>query len=361
MTVKTGSAWAGLFVTLDATGAASAADSAPTGALYVDGTADAAIVTITGSNPYKFAVTLPTLTAGQRVDMYITATISTIATAGIVASEQADTSILSDGVVVNSGTITTVTNLTNLPTRPTDWLTAAGLKADAVTKIQNGLALEATLTAIKGAGWTTETLAAIDVLIDAIKAKTDQFVFTTPNKVDATATVDTTGIATAAALAVVDANVDAIKVKTDALDVSSVTVVTAVVGTTITVLRGDTLRAPLLKLGDLTQYVSLDFTVKSNASNSDENAVIRVRKNSSGTDDGLLRLNNAPHATGTDGSITITDPAVGDITIMLKASVTLDLVPGAYVYDIQRIEADGVKTLTSGNLIVAADVTRAVA
>lgn len=35
------------------------------------------------------------------------------------------------------------------------------------------VALEATLTAIKGAGWTTETLAAIDVLIDAIKAKTD--------------------------------------------------------------------------------------------------------------------------------------------------------------------------------------------
>lgn len=228
-------------------------------------------------------------------------------------------------------------------------------------KLDNGVALEATLTAIKGAGWTTETLAALDVLIDAIKAKTDQFVFTTPNKVDASATIDPTGLATSAALAVVDANVDAIKVKTEALDVSSVTVVTAVVGTTITVLRGDTLRAPLLKLGDLTQYVSLDFTVKSNASNSDENAVIRVRKNSSGTDDGLLRLNNAPHATGTDGSITITDPAVGDITIMLKASVTLDLVPGAYVYDIQRIEADGVKTLTSGNLIVAADVTRAVA
>lgn len=55
----------------------------------------------------------------------------------------------------------------------TDAITAASVKADAVTKIQNGLALEATLTAIKGAGWSTETLAAIDVLIDAIKAKTD--------------------------------------------------------------------------------------------------------------------------------------------------------------------------------------------
>lgn len=37
----------------------------------------------------------------------------------------------------------------------------------------DGAALEATLTAIKGAGWSTETLAAIDALIDAVKAKTD--------------------------------------------------------------------------------------------------------------------------------------------------------------------------------------------
>ena len=104
--IKTGQAWAGLFVTLDATGAASAADSAPTGTLYVDGVSNAASVTITGSNPYKFAVTLPTLTAGQRVDMYITATIDTIATAGIVASGQADTVLLSDGVTLADDAIT---------------------------------------------------------------------------------------------------------------------------------------------------------------------------------------------------------------------------------------------------------------
>ena len=42
-----------------------------------------------------------------------------------------------------------------------DAITAASLKADAVTKIQTGLALEATLTAIKGAGWSTQTLSEI--------------------------------------------------------------------------------------------------------------------------------------------------------------------------------------------------------
>jgi hypothetical protein len=119
MTVKTGGTWAGIFETLDATGAFATPSVGPAGVLYVDGVADAATVTITGSNPYKFAVTLPSLTAGQRVDMYITATIDGIATGNPVASEQADTALVSevksdtaailldtgtDGVLVSSGT-----------------------------------------------------------------------------------------------------------------------------------------------------------------------------------------------------------------------------------------------------------------
>ena len=104
MTVKTGATWAGTFVTLDATGALAA--GTPSGTLYVDGVANGAEVTITGSNPYKFSVTLPTLTAGQRVDIYITATISGIATAAIVASEQADVRLLSDGVTLADDAIT---------------------------------------------------------------------------------------------------------------------------------------------------------------------------------------------------------------------------------------------------------------
>jgi len=259
--IKSGQDWAGIFATYDSDGSLKAPSSGPTGTLYIDGTSNAATVTITGSNPYKFSVTLPTLTAGQRVDMYITATISSIATAGIVASDQADTSLISDvkadtadiladtgtdGVLISSGTgakqidlssgkvllqptqtgvtIPTVTNLTNLPTMPTDWVTAAGIKADAVTKIQTGLAtaaalaivsgyvddletrltavragyldklnvtgtlantdnannfkadvsnlaLEATLTAIKGSGWTNETLKAIKEYVDELESR----------------------------------------------------------------------------------------------------------------------------------------------------------------------------------------------
>lgn len=101
MTVKSGQAWYGLFVCKDATGALSTPSVGPAGALYVDGTVNAASVTISGSNPYKFAVTLPALTAGQCVSMYITATIATIATASVVAENVADTVRLSDVPAVN--------------------------------------------------------------------------------------------------------------------------------------------------------------------------------------------------------------------------------------------------------------------
>ena len=331
----------------------------------------------------------------------------------------------------------------------------ATIATDAVTEIQSGLALEATLTAIKGAGWTTETLVTLKAYVDeietrltatragyldklnvtgtlahsdaaatykadvsglapaneydaklsaiqadldnpaqyradvsglatqesvnaipttpllaanytapdnagigAIKTKTDQLTFTTLNKVDASATIDPTGIATSEELEIIGEKVDNVL---DKLNVSSVEFVTSVVGSTITILRGDTLTASLLNLGSMESYVSLDFTVKASMHQSDDDAVIRIRKNASGLTDGLLRLNGAAHTTGTDGSITINDAPTGDITIMLKAGVTDDLVPGTYVYDIQLIEAGEVSTLTTGSLIVSADVTRLVA
>ena len=49
-----------------------------------------------------------------------------------------------------TGTLATVTTLTNLPAIPNDWLAAAGVKADAVTKIQAGLATPTNITAAAG-------------------------------------------------------------------------------------------------------------------------------------------------------------------------------------------------------------------
>jgi hypothetical protein len=51
---------------------------------------------------------------------------------------------------ITAGTITTASNLTNLPTMPTDWLTAAGLSAGAITEMQAGLATPTNITAATG-------------------------------------------------------------------------------------------------------------------------------------------------------------------------------------------------------------------
>jgi len=250
--LKSGQTWAGVFSTLDATGALATPSVGPTGTLYIDGSSDSATVTITGSNPYKFSVTLPSLTAGQRVDMYITATISSIATAGIVASDQADTAYISnvksdtadiladtgtDGVLISSGTgakqlnlasgavllqptqtgvtIPTVTNLTNLPTMPTDWITAAGIKADAVTEIQSGLATAAALATVSGyvddleARLTAARAGYLDKLnVTGTLANTDNA---------DTFKADVSGLATEAALAIVSGYVDELESRLTAI------------------------------------------------------------------------------------------------------------------------------------------------
>jgi len=96
MGLKSGQEWAGLIVCKDDTGALSTPSVGPVGALYVNGTLNAASVTVSGSNPYKWVVTLPTLSPGDLVSMYMTATIDGVATAEVVAEDVVDTYRISD-------------------------------------------------------------------------------------------------------------------------------------------------------------------------------------------------------------------------------------------------------------------------
>ena len=96
MGLKSGQQWTGLIVCKDATGALSTPSAGPVGALYVNGVLNGASVTVSGSNPYKWTVTLPALSAGDLVSMYVTATIDDVATAEVVAEDVADTYRTSD-------------------------------------------------------------------------------------------------------------------------------------------------------------------------------------------------------------------------------------------------------------------------
>lgn len=144
---------------------------------------------------------------------------------------------------------------------------------------------------------------------------------------------------------------------------SAAQVAAAVTGSDIVILRGDTFVASLTGLGSLTGYVSLDWTVKRNKANPDDQAIIRIRKNLSGTDDGLLVLNGQDaSARSANGSITIDDIDTGDVTITLEAEETRNLgtKSGSLYYDLQEITATTVETHTAGSVRIAGDVTRAI-
>lgn len=102
MSVRSGQAVTAVFTTrVFATGVATNADSTPTGTLYVNGTANAASVTVTNitTGVYKAAVTLPTLAVGDIVDLRISATVSSIADNAVIWSDTKDVVIDSAGLV----------------------------------------------------------------------------------------------------------------------------------------------------------------------------------------------------------------------------------------------------------------------
>lgn len=134
----------------------------------------------------------------------------------------------------------------------------------------------------------------------------------------------------------------------------------AISGSKITITRGDTLIVSITGLGSLAGYVSLDFTVKDHRDDADSAAVVWVRKNASGENDGLLIFNGAA-GTAENGSITIDDEDAGDITIRVEAEETDDLVERDNLYyDVQMITASTVTTKTDDRAEIVADVTKAV-
>lgn len=171
------------------TGVLTDADSTPTGTLYVNGTSNAATVTVThhSTGKYKAAVTLPTLAIGDLAELEVAATVNSVSDSAIVWFDTKDVLLDSSGKttdavqtgdsypVVNSGTFgnsalkTLIDTLTgyvdtevaaikaktdNLPSDP----------ADASDIAASFSSVAATLATIAGY---------IDTEVAAIKAKTD--------------------------------------------------------------------------------------------------------------------------------------------------------------------------------------------
>ncbi len=129
---------------------------------------------------------------------------------------------------------------------------------------------------------------------------------------------------------------------------------------TLELKRGDTWSQPITELGSLAGYTYIDFVVKQSEEDLDAKAIVWIRKAASGLSDGLLILNGA-EGTALEGSITIDDETLGNITINLTATATddLELDKGLY-YDVQKIAGTAVLTMGSGVLNVNSDIARAV-
>ena len=101
--VKTGASVALQFLVSDANGALSNADALPTGTLVKNGTATADVVTVSNisTGVYSASVTMPTLAAGDVMQIRIAATIGGVTTGGVVWRDDADTKYVSDTLSAN--------------------------------------------------------------------------------------------------------------------------------------------------------------------------------------------------------------------------------------------------------------------
>lgn len=119
--------------------------------------------------------------------------------------------------------------------------------------------------------------------------------------------------------------------------------------------RGDTLRAFLPLMGNLTDRIKLTLTVKSSINDVDAAAVLQVIEGA-----GLVRLNGRVAADTAYASLTVTDALTGAVKLVVDASVTARLAAQDLIWDCQAILPTGVISPVCGTLMVIPDVTQAV-
>lgn len=96
--VKTGASVALQFLVSDANGALSNADALPTGTLVKNAAATADVVTVANvtTGVYSASVTMPTLAAGDIMQIRVAATIGGVTTGGLIWRDDADTKYISE-------------------------------------------------------------------------------------------------------------------------------------------------------------------------------------------------------------------------------------------------------------------------
>ena len=120
--------------------------------------------------------------------------------------------------------------------------------------------------------------------------------------------------------------------------------------------RGDTWSIAFQRLGDISARTKLWFGLKDDLSDTDAESWVRIEETV-----GLEYIDGAAADTPANGSITVTDAAVGDLTVALAAveSAKLDD-EGHLFYDVQMLATTTVTTLVRGRALMVGDVSKVV-
>lgn len=195
------------------------------------------------------------------------------------------------------------------------------IHTDVGTAISDIAALAATITAIKGVGWSTETLKAIDTLLDAIKAKTDL--------------------------------------------IEAVTTVPLTVSQEDESLSGRNYATFFHRIELLTipsEWTTGYFTVKRDLGEEDSASYVQVVVSKvAAPTDGLLYLNQEEAADPTDGQL-ILDSVLGRATITISDQAMGEIPEDNYVWDIKVLIADDSSSVivVEGTMIVEGTATHEV-
>ena len=105
----------------------------------------------------------------------------------------------------------------------------------------------------------------------------------------------------------------------------------------VTVYRSGHWSIAITGLGSLASYTRTIFTVKSNHhTTTDATAAVQIDSVT-----GLLIINGGTATTAANGSLTVNDATLGNITIVLKDTESDKLTEGIYYYDVRGIDASG--------------------
>lgn len=216
----------------------------------------------------------------------------------------------------------------------------------------------------------TSDKAEIIVAVDANEAKID-LIKTTTDKLDDTLELDTTvyrftenaleqapsggaggGDATEANQDIIIAALSGI---TTAVTSSNAVIVAAGRADEINIRIADTFSQAFTSLGAVTGYTKIWFTAKADRNQADSEALVQIV-----TTTGLLTLNGAT-GTAANGSITVTDAATGNLTVLLDEVETAKLSErsGCY-YNIKALVSGVASTLAEGRVNIIHSTTKAI-